>query len=186
MPSPQVEQELKTLWKKWQTEEKPNQTPETQAPEKLSLQRLLHELRKDKVLPEDKGRRGYAYANPNQRPKEFLVNMNEDLLEQARAEGLRRNLSLSSYFRECVMYRFYKAAPEQEAQIDQLLADCTSEGRFVAEGERGFIRQVAEKGLTGSAWGFSQIDKVALKLKSSPKPTEEQCLEAMGLDKMQT
>lgn len=99
-------------------------------------------------------------------------------------------MSLSSYVRESLLYRLKKVSPEKELEIDQLLGECTSleDGQisFIVEGERGFLSQIAKRGLTSEVWTPSQIDKVILRVSRSPRTVEDQCIQAMKLDEMQT
>jgi len=171
------------------------QTPTVQTPKKLTqMQKIAIAMRKEVLLPprdleEGKVSPRYMYSYADQPSKDILVQLNEDLLRTAKDEATKRHMTVNSYVRESMIYRLYKTSLEKELKIDQLLEECTSleegEKRFLVEGEKGFLNQVAEKGLTGEIWAFNQIDKVALKLRTSPKSTEEQCVQAMKLDKVQ-
>lgn len=191
MSNEEAKRKLKDLIKEVLAEQTPHSSnPPRNLAQKPSEGRheLLEYLKssgnQDKVSPR------YMYSYADRPSKDILVQLNEDLLEQAKGEAKERGMSLSSYLRESLIHRLYKTTPEKELEIDQLLSNCTSqedsERRLIIEGKEGFLNQIAEKGLTGEVWTFSQIDKVALRLRTSPKPTEEQCLQAMKLDKMQT
>jgi uncharacterized CHY-type Zn-finger protein/predicted HicB family RNase H-like nuclease len=188
MPSEEVERELKALWKKWQDEERQTQTSTVETPEKPTLRQLLKTvLNEERQMKEDKVSPRYVYSDAPHGSKDFLVQINVDLLDQARKEAEKRKMSLSSYIRECLMYRLYKIPREKEAEIDQLLEECTSledaENRLIVE---AFLNQIGERGLTGSIWTPSQIDKVIDRLIDRSSTTEKQCIEAMKLDKTQT
>lgn len=180
MSNEEAKRKVKEILREIQAEDSRKQTSPVQPPKELSqLQKLARALSPH-----------YIYSYADQPSKDILVQLNETLLEQAKGEARERGMSLSSYLRESLIHRLSKTSPEKELEIDQLLSNCTSqedsERRLIIEGKEGFLNQIAEKGLTGEVWAFSQIDKVALRLSRSPKPIENQCLQAMKLDKMQT
>lgn len=182
--------------KKIIAETQQEQTPTAQAPKSPNAQQLLKALKEQNQQSsaspenqkENESTSRYAYSYADQNSKDFLVQLNEHLLDQVRQEAERRNITLSSYIRECLIHRLGKSLPQQEAQIDRLLEYCTAkEGNrtLIVEGEEGFLNQVAKRGLTGDVWTFRQIDKLARKLHTSPRSVEEPCMKAMQLDKVQ-
>jgi len=130
------------------------------------------------------------YSYPDQASQDMVVQLNKDFYEEAKAEAENRGMSLSSYVRETLLHRLKKITPEKELEIERLLGECTSleeeQITFIVEGEQGFLEQTKQRGLIGEVWTPSQIDKVALRLYTSPTTTIQQCIEAMNLDKMQT
>jgi sarcosine oxidase delta subunit len=131
------------------------------------------------------------YSYSDQPSQSFLVQLNTSLYDKAKEEASKRQLSLASYFRESLLFRLNKSSLKNKTTIDNLLRDCTTiengQRRLVLEGEQGFINQVAQRGLTGSVWTFSEIDKIAFILaREHGRSLQEKCIEAMKLDKVQT
>lgn len=164
----------------------PKQSKET----KGSLRSILRSISERSSTDEGEPCRNY-YSYPDQPSQNILVQMNRNLLNKAKKEASRRQISLSSYIRECLMYRLHKASPRNSIDIDSLLKDCTKiengQRNLVIEGEQGFLAQIKQRGLTGSIWTPSQLDKVAFILgREHARSIQEKCIEEMKLDKVQT
>jgi predicted Zn-ribbon and HTH transcriptional regulator len=192
MSNEEAKRKVKEILREIQAEE--SQASLVQPPKKLGFyQRFYNYLvEQGEISPEEedrlKPRNMYSYAD--QASQDMVVQLNKDYYKQAKDEAKRRGMSLSSYVRESLLHRLKKISPEKELEIDKLLSECTSledeQITFIVEGEQGFLNQLAQKDLTGEVWTPSQIDKVVLRISRSPKQVEDQCIQAMKLDKMQT
>jgi hypothetical protein len=196
MSNEEAKRKVKEILREIQAEESQKQASPVQPPKKLgSIQGLYKYLVEQGEIPprniegEDKLKPRHLYSDADRASQDMVVQLNKDYYEQAKAEAEKRGMSLSSYVRESLLHRLKKVSPEKELEIDQLLGECTSleveQIKFILEGERGFLNQIAKRGLTGEVWTPSQIDKVVLRISRSPRSIEEQCIQAMKLDKMQ-
>jgi hypothetical protein len=194
MSSEEAKRKVKEILREIQAEDR-EQASTVQPPKKSGFYQGFHkylveqgEIPPRNIEGEDKPKRMYSYAD--QPHQDMVVQLNREFYEEAKAEAEKRGMSLSSYVRESLLHRLKKVSLEKELEIDQFLAKCTSleEGqiKFITEGEQGFLNQIAERSLTGEVWTPSQLDKVALRLKGSSTSTQEQCVQAMKLDKVQT